>query len=109
MDNSPSDPGFFDWYSWEANMADHTPRNEMAERLAREVRHAQFEKNRREGMAGFGGRDGADAKERRTLWQKAAPSPLRPAGAVAHPDGDHPAGGISGAPPLPSWSSSTGR
>lgn len=90
-------------------MADRSSRNEMAERLAGNVQRAQFEKNRREGMAGFGGRDGADAKERQALWQKAAISPLRPAGDGTHPDGDHPAGGISDAPPLPSWSSTQGR
>ena len=90
-------------------MADQTSRSDMAARLASTVQHAQHEKNRREGMTGFGGRDGADAKQRQALWRKAAPSPLLPSGATMHPDGDHAAGGISDAPPLPSWTATPRR
>ncbi|MDB5378432.1 MAG: hypothetical protein JWR00_2878 [Rubritepida sp.] len=87
-------------------MADQTPRNEMAQRLARNVQHAHFAKSFASALAGFGGRMGANTRERLRLWRKAAPSPLPPA-AFPRPDGDHPAGGISDAPPLPFWPTAT--
>lgn len=89
-------------------MANQTPRNEMAERLADTVRHARFAKRLAGALAGFGGRLGGDSRERLMLWRKAMPSRLGPRDARSS-EGDHEAGGIGQAPPLPSWPSATGR
>lgn len=90
-------------------MADHTPRNEMAEQLASNVQRARFARSFASALAGFGGCMGGNARERLMLWRKAASSPLRPSKEFPPPEGDHPAGGISDAPPLPSWSSTSTR
>lgn len=90
-------------------MADHTPRNEMAQRLATNVQRAHFAKGFAGALKGFGGRPGANAHERLMLWRKAAPSPLRAFVEFPSPEGDHPAGAIGDAPPLPSWSSASAR
>jgi len=84
-------------------------RNDMAETLARKVRDARFARSYASAMAHFGGRAVPDAKERLTAWRHAAPSLFRASGGRPAPAGDHEAGGIGEAPPLPSWSTAAGR
>lgn len=87
-------------------MTDEKRRNDMAETLAKEIRDARFAKSYASAMAHFGGRAAPDAKERLMAWRKAAPSPFQHEG--PSPEGDHEAGGISDAPPLPSWTTAKG-
>ncbi|TCH96350.1 hypothetical protein EJV46_20430 [Roseococcus sp. SYP-B2431] len=68
-------------------MANQTPRNEMAERLADTVGHARFAKSYSGAMAHFGGRGGADEKERLMAWRQARAAPQRAPAEEPPPEG----------------------